>query len=100
VRELGDEDLALLAHGAGDQRDRDALRGVVAIVAPVPMVSSSGWACTSSSRRGTSSGVMSIASAACSTAVSACARTASAVCSWIRSPGSGAGSVASLMLRP
>ena len=51
VRQVGDEHLALLAEGAGHQRDLGARgRRSFAIVAPWPIVSSSGWACTSSSR--------------------------------------------------
>ena len=51
VRQLGDEDLALLAEGAGHERDVGPSAAYWAIVAPLLIVSSSGWACTSTMRR-------------------------------------------------
>ena len=49
VLELGHQDLAHLAGRAGDQRDAAPSATYFAIVAPLLIVSSSGWAWTSSS---------------------------------------------------
>ena len=51
VADIRQQDLAFFAERAGNQADVGTSATYLAMVAPVPMLSSSGWAWTSSKRR-------------------------------------------------